>query len=85
VDYVLRAPTSTRLIAVRVTMAHERVFNHCQRQVAEQACYQAGEMMGIMPRMAGRRIPASKEFQCGGYRVQCLIPDNDAPIWRCNN
>ena len=85
VDYMLRAPTSTRLIAVRVTMAHERVFGHCQRQVAEQACYQAGETMGIMPRMSGGRMPASKEFQCEGYRVQCLIPDNEAPIWRCNN
>ena len=88
IDYMLRAPTSTRLIAVRVTMAHERVFGHCQRQVAEQACYQAGEKMGLMPRMTGGRMPASKEFQCGGsegYKVQCLMPDNEAPIWRCNN
>ncbi len=87
VDYMLRAPTSTRLIAVKVTMAHERVFGHCDRQVAEQACYQAGELKGIMPRLVSGRMPASKEFQCGGegYRVQCLIPDNEAPIWRCNN
>jgi hypothetical protein len=88
VDYMLRAPTSTRLIAVRVTMAHERVFGHCQRQVAEQACYQAGEARGIMPRMSGGRMPASQEFQCREgepYRVQCLIPEDSAPIWRCNN
>ena len=85
VDYMLRAPTSTRLISVRVTMAQERVFAHCQRQVAEQACYQAGEAKGIMPRMSGGRMPASKEFQCEGYRVQCLIPEDIAPIWRCNN
>ncbi len=88
VDYMLRAPTSTRLVGVKVTMAHERVFGHCQRQVAEQACYQAGERLGIMPRMAGGRMPASKEFQCGEgdpYKVQCLIPEDTAPIWRCNN
>lgn len=88
VDYMLRAPTSTRLIGVKVTMAHERVFGHCRRQVAEQACYQAGESLGIMPKLSGGRMPASKEFQCGKhepYRVQCLIPDTEAPIYRCNN
>lgn len=88
VDYMLRAPTSTRLIDVRVTMAHERVFGHCQRQIAEKACYKAGETKGIMPRMSGGRMPASKEFSCDGarpYKVQCLIPEDTAPIWRCNN
>lgn len=88
VEYMLRAPTSTRLIGVKVTMAHERVFGHCRRQAAEQACYQAGEAKGIVPRLAGGRMPASKDFQCGesqGYRVQCLIPEDTAPIWRCNN
>lgn len=88
VEYMLRAPTSTRLIGVKVTQAHERVFGHCKRQAAEQACYQAGEAKGIMPKLAGGRMPASKDFRCGGsegYKVQCLIPDNEAPIWRCNN
>jgi hypothetical protein len=87
VDYMLHAPTTSRLIAIQVERAEEHFIGDCERRMAERTCYQTARAKGVSPKLLkGERLPASKQFNCGGkkaYGVQCLIPSKNAPIWKC--
>jgi len=85
-QYMLNAPTSMRLIPLKVLQAHEQVFAHCGREEAEEACYQLGLKKGVIPKIQVERAPASVKKQCERgviHQAHCLLPMDDAPIWKC--
>ncbi|MBY0515535.1 MAG: hypothetical protein K2P81_01410 [Bacteriovoracaceae bacterium] len=87
-DYLLNAPASVKIISLNVIEADEKVFSHCRRQLAQQACQEFAHSKGSVAKMDLDREPASLSLNCAAgvvHQVHCLVPHSDAPIWRCNN
>ncbi len=86
VEYLLNAPTSTRLITVPVTKATEWVYQSCSRSDAERSCLEKGSGKNIEVSLS--RSPAGVGENCPkgvSFEAHCLKFHPEAPIWRCQN
>lgn len=80
VDYILNAPSVSRIFAVGVTLAEEKVFTSRNQSDALNLCRKTAFELGAELRHSGRGIASFGSE----YQARCLMVSDHFPIWSCS-
>ena len=87
VDYLLSAPSISRIFPVKMTLGEERTFPGCDQSQSQLTCQREAFKVGGRALMLPSRSLASKGLKCkdGGFKHQarCLLAGDHFPIWNC--